>query len=167
MDKLTCDRREFFEAAAAIAAGSRAAAGEISRTADYGTFEAAVLRLDRANGNKRIYPKSVMRACVADNPAGLGRLWHDGQEFGVKDLSRVSHRYTRLRVLGDYVTARIELLHTPCGDQLREMIKNKAVVFRTSGIAGGTTHENGVTVIGKDYRLVSIDAIPVGKAARL
>jgi hypothetical protein len=166
-------RREFLsESLATIGllstGGLGAFVGEVKRVDDK-HFITTILRVDHVNANRRIYPKSVIEKAVANFEHGsvLGELW-DGNGHHRKDVvikfANVSHEVKNIYLEDDYLKAEILILDTPRGKILDSI---KDISFRPFGFGRAKVNENGNVVIGDDYKLIGVDAMPTSMAVKL
>ena len=114
--------------------------------------------LDSPNKNGRIYTKECMKKAIADTKKlieekrFLGEL-EQPQYTGI-NLSNVSHMITDLRIEENKIVADIQVLKTPKGILLQEMMDAKEIEFVQRGL-GKIGKDNIVT----DYTLITIDAV--------
>jgi hypothetical protein len=120
---------------------------------------------DKVNKNKRLYPRKVLEAAIEKlkNREVLGVMGMP-QDTIVK-FSEVSHKANNLRLEGNELKCEIEILKTPNGKILEELLKTNSVEFRTSGIGGGQVNDDGILVIGDSFCLTSINALPLGEGS--
>lgn len=133
-------------------------------------FSAPFLKADVPNGNNRIYTREVLEKIVKDFKK------HDGTCFGQLGMpldgrvhtNILSHKVKDIKFQDNELIADIEVTNTLSGKKLAEMIKNHEVTLRTQGIVSNNVYkENGICVIGNDYELIAINAVPIKDAARL
>jgi len=130
-------------------------------------FSARVLTTDTPNKNNRIYSKEVIQKAIKDfekltkNRSFMGQL---GMTYDAKvNFSMVSHIVTDLN---NELLADIEVLSTPCGKKLQEMLKNDGSVdLRTQGIGIPKYNEEDGTTTVEDYKLIAINAVEAGTGA--
>ena len=133
-------------------------------------FTGSFLRADVPNGNNRIYTREVLEKIVKDFKKN--DIEHCGQ-LGMPCDGRIhadilSHKVNNIKLQDDELIADIEVINTPSGRKLAEMIKNHEVALRTQGMVSNSTYkENGVCVIGNDYELIAINAVPIKDAIQL
>lgn len=137
--------------------------------------EHIVARADRPNGNKRMYPLSVLQKVVADSADAVARRQMIGQlgmpTEAVVQLSHASHIVRSLKLsdfgpqLGWKLIAEIELMATPCGVILKKLLASPGqVAFRTAGVGYGKVNDDGVLVIDDSYKLIGVNAVPAKEA---
>lgn len=115
------------------------------------------------NGNGRMYPQKVLERevknyakLVSENRA-LGELDHP--ETAVVSLNEVSHRVTKIWMEGNTCNGKIEVLSTPKGKILKELIKAGVKLGISSRGTGSTRNENGVTIVEDDFQLICFDMV--------
>ena len=80
------------------------------------------------NGNGRVYPRNILEREVknyqklVDERRALGELDHP--EESVINLRNVSHMITEVRMDGDKVMGKIQVLGTPNGNILKELVNS-------------------------------------------
>ena len=85
---------------------------------------------EKANGNKRIYRKDTLvrevqrLQCMIGERRLIGELDHPSNE--VVHLANASHLITGLHMEGNQVIGEAEILNTPAGKVLQELIKSGA-----------------------------------------
>ncbi len=132
---------------------------------------------DKPNKNNRIYPEKLLQK-ICDENRGLveGRSLFGiigFPENNVIGFGEISHVVTKL-FMGycqdsAHMVADIEILNTPYGKLLQNIIESGTKVsFRLCGV-GSIDITKGTTVSGSDvideFKLISISAVPSDKAA--
>jgi len=158
------DRREFLTE---IAVGCLAMPLLTKPEINGNYLKTEVLRVDHVNGNKRIYPRKVVEKAIADKQQLLGEFWTDGvhRKEGTIHFANVSHEIKNLYLEDDCLMADIQILQTPRGRILKDLLQETA--FRPFGIGSGKVNDDGIFVINDNYKLISIDAMPAKVAAKL
>ena len=127
--------------------------------------EGIVQRADAKNENGRVYPKAILHrevekyisGPIAQNRA-LGELDHP--ESSVISLKNVCHNIKQLRWEGDDLFGRIEILNTPSGNILRDLILNNITVGISSRGMGSVKQLGESTVeVQDDFDLVCWDFV--------
>ena len=99
-----------------------------------------VAKADVPNSNGRIYPQAVLQKCVDDfNKANHKNLRSLVGELGqpadsIIHFTNASHLVTDLKLQDGNLMAEIEVIQTPNGKILSELLKADAVAFRPRGI---------------------------------
>jgi hypothetical protein len=127
--------------------------------------EGIVQRADAKNENGRVYPKNILHREVEKYIAGpiaqnraLGELDHP--ESSVISLKNVCHNIKQLRWEGDDLFGRIEILNTPSGNILRDLILNNITVGISSRGMGSVKQLGESTVeVQDDFDLVCWDFV--------
>lgn len=124
-----------------------------------------IQRANVPNQNSRIYPKDILEREVAryiseeiaQNRA-LGELDHP--EDSVVNLRNVSHNIIDIKWNGDDVIGTIEILTTPSGNILRELLKNGITVGISSRGMGSVKQLYEDTVeVDTDFSLLCWDFV--------
>ena len=127
-------------------------------------------RAEAKNQNGRVYPKDIlMRESQKydDNfikqKRALGELDHP--DSSVVNLQNVSHNITEMHFEGDNLIGTCEILTTPSGNILRELIKNGIKLGISSrGLGSVETvnegpNDNPVQKVGQDFELIAFDFV--------
>ena len=127
--------------------------------------EGVVQRADAKNENGRVYPKAILHREVEKYIAGpiaqnraLGELDHP--ESSVISLKNVCHNIKQLWWEGDDLFGRIEVLNTPSGNILRDLLMNNITVGISSRGMGSVKQLGENTVeVQEDFDLVCWDFV--------
>lgn len=122
-------------------------------------------RADFKNQNGRVYPKDILAreaAAYKNNfvvqRRALGELDHP--ESPVVNLKNVCCNVTELWFEGDDVKGNIEILSTPSGNIVRELIKNNIKLGVSSRGMGSVKQIGESTVeVGDDFSLICFDIV--------
>ena len=127
-------------------------------------------RAEAKNQNGRVYPKDIlMRESkkydenFIKQKRALGELDHP--DSSVVNLQNVSHNITEMHFEGDNLIGTCEILTTPSGNILRELIKNGIKLGISSrGLGSVETVNEGpndqpVQKVGKDFELIAFDFV--------
>ena len=116
------------------------------------------------NGNGRIYRKEILeRELKKYNEAirerrSLGELDHP--DDSVINLKNASHLVTKIWWDGDNVMGKIEVLDTPSGKILKELVKHQCKLGISSRGLGSTKKDNeGNTIVEEDFQLICFDMV--------
>ena len=121
-----------------------------------------IVKANMPNKNNRIYSKEILRKIVEDfeklpDRTLMGQLGMS--EDSVVHLANVSHLVKNLYMSDqDELLADIEVMNTPSGVKLVEMIDQGNVVFRMQGV-GNAESVDGNNVIQENYKMITINAI--------
>ncbi len=127
-------------------------------------------RAEAKNQNGRVYPKEIlMRESkkydenFIKQKRALGELDHP--DSSVVNLQNVSHNITEMHFEGDNLIGTCEILTTPSGNILRELIKNGIKLGISSrGLGSVETVNEGpndqpVQKVGNDFELIAFDFV--------
>jgi len=131
---------------------------------DGGTMLSGVMqRSDVENGNKRVYPHSILvremnayKKLVEERRA-LGELDHPEQS--VINLRNVSHLVTEVWWDGKDVMGKIQVLNTPSGQVLKELVNANIKIGISSRGTGSVRESKGDTVVEDDFQLICFDIV--------
>ena len=120
-------------------------------------------RANTLNGNGRLYNEDILRREVRnyqkliDENRALGELDHP--DSSVVELSKVSHKVTKLWMDGDDVYGKIQVLPTPSGNILRSLVESGVQVGISSRGLGSVREQNGKTIVEDDFQLICFDMV--------
>jgi len=115
------------------------------------------------NGNGRYYSKELWERemdkyqTLIEERRSMGELDHP--ESQVINLQNVSHIITEWNWDGDNVMGKIEILPTPSGNILTELIKNGVTVGVSSRGMGSLEDRGGVMEVQDDFELLCWDFV--------
>ena len=115
------------------------------------------------NGNGRYYAKSLWEREMdkykelIEQRRSMGELDHP--ESSVVNLKNVSHLITEFWWDGDNVMGKIEILPTPAGNILKEIIKSGVTVGVSSRGMGSLEQRNGMMEVQDDFELLCWDFV--------
>tara|TARA_R110002074_G_scaffold113587_1_gene242734 strand:- start:100 stop:762 length:663 start_codon:yes stop_codon:yes gene_type:complete len=120
-------------------------------------------RADAQNGNGRIYPRPILeremenyKKLVKERRA-LGELDHP--DDSVVNLKNASHMVTDVWWNGNDVMGKVQVLNTPSGQVLKELV-NAGVKLGISSRGLGSVHESqGQTIVEDDFQLICFDFV--------
>ena len=122
-------------------------------------------RANAKNQNGRVYPKDILarevaqysKIQVAENRA-LGELDHP--ESSIVNLQNVSHNIRKVWWKGDDVMGQVEVLGTPAGNILKELLK-AGIKLGISSRGLGSVKElgEGTVAVENDFELVCWDFV--------
>jgi len=120
-------------------------------------------RADTRNGNGRVYPGSILeretnnyKKLVKERRA-LGELDHP--DDSVINLKNASHLVTDIWWDKGAVMGKIQVLNTPSGQVLKELV-NAGVKLGISSRGMGSVHESeGNTMVEDDFQLICFDMV--------
>ena len=115
------------------------------------------------NGNGRYYAKDLWEREMdkykelIEQRRSMGELDHP--ESSVVNLKNVSHLISEYWWDGDNVMGKIEILPTPAGNILKELIKHGVTVGVSSRGMGSLEQRNGMMEVQNDFELLCWDFV--------
>ena len=115
------------------------------------------------NGNQRMYPPQIImrevknyQKLVKENRA-LGELDHP--ENNVISLEKVSHRVTAIWMEGNIAMGKVQVLNTPSGKILQELVNGGCKMGISSRGMGSVREDMGTTIVEDDFQLICFDFV--------
>jgi hypothetical protein len=139
--------------------------GKLNEDSNGITIVSGVLqRAGAPNQNERVYPRNILeREAIKYNTLikerrALGELDHP--DSGVINLKNVSHNIREIHWEGDDLMGTVEILPTPSGNILMELLRAGILLGISSRGMGSVTplREGGVKV-GEDFELIGWDFV--------
>ena len=125
--------------------------------------EGILATVEVKNGNGRYYSKELWQreinnymSCVKENRA-LGELDHP--DSTIINLKNVSHNIKKIFWDGDNIMGIIEILPTPSGNILKELLKNNITVGVSSRGMGSLQQVGEVLEVQDDFELLCWDFV--------
>jgi hypothetical protein len=125
-------------------------------------------RADKKNQNGRIYPREILMresdkylSEFVSQRRALGELDHP-EERTVVNLANVSHNITEMRWNGDELVGTVEILSTPPGNIVKELIRNGirlGISSRGVGSVRESFMEAGTVEVEEDFNLICFDIV--------
>ena len=118
---------------------------------------------DVLNGNNRMYPPEVLMREVKNyqklvkEKRALGELDHP--DTNVINLAQVSHRVTAIWMEGNTVMGKVQVLNTPSGKILQELVNGGCTMGISSRGMGSVREEKGTTIVEDDFQLICFDFV--------
>lgn len=115
------------------------------------------------NGNGRVYPHAILEREVTNymkmvsERRALGELDHP--DTSVINLSNASHLVTKIWMEDNKCMGKIEVLNTPSGRVLKELVNAGCKLGISSRGMGSVTESNGVTMVEDDFQLICFDMV--------
>lgn len=121
-------------------------------------------RADTLNQNGRIYPQSVLerelrnyQKLISERRA-MGALDHT--DSSIIELNTVSHIVTEAHMDNGIVYGTVEILPTPSGEVLRNLVESNVTVGISSrGVGSTQSDDNGYQVVQEDFQLICWDFV--------
>ena len=120
-------------------------------------------RADAQNGNGRVYPRGILEREVENykkivkERRALGELDHP--EDSVVNLKNASHMVTDVWWDGDDVLGKVQILNTPSGQVLKELINAGVKLGISSRGLGSVSEQMGKTIVEDDFQLICFDFV--------
>ncbi len=121
-------------------------------------------KAETRNGNGRVYPKSVLEREVEryqqliNERRALGELDHPDES--VINLKNASHLISKMWWDGNNVMGKVEVLDTPAGKVLKELIKADCKLGISSrGMGSVRESQAGEVVVEDDFQLICFDMV--------
>lgn len=115
------------------------------------------------NGNGRVYRKETLarelenyQKAISERRS-LGELDHP--DDSVINLKNASHLVTKMWWNGDSVMGKIEVLDTPSGRILKDLVKAGVKLGISSRGLGSVKQEKGQTIVEDDFQLICFDMV--------
>lgn len=139
--------------------------GRVNEDAEGRTLVKGILqRAGAPNQNERVYPKEILMREVKKYETlikerrALGELDHP--DSSVINLKNVSHNVREIHWEGDDVVGTVEILPTPSGNILKELLKANILLGISSRGMGSVKPINGGKVeVGEDFELLGWDFV--------
>ena len=129
------------------------------------TVKGILQKANERNQNGRVYRREILEREVenykknfVNERRAVGELDHP--EKSIIELKNVSHNITEIHWEGDSVMGTVEILTTPSGNILRELIKNNIRLGISSRSIGSVKEgRDGSSVVGEDLELICFDFV--------
>ena len=115
------------------------------------------------NGNGRVYRKETLNREIENyqksinERRSLGELDHP--DDSVINLKNASHLVTKTWWQGESVMGKIEVLDTPSGKILKDLVKANVKLGISSRGLGSVKQEKGHTIVEDDFQLICFDIV--------
>jgi|SRR5210317_241731 len=127
-------------------------------------IEGVFAQSEQKNRNGRIYPKSIMEKAVnkyvteqVSKKRAVGELNHpDGPTV---NLDKVSHLITDLRMEGNDVMGKAQILDTPMGKIVKGLLEGGVQLGVSTRGMGSLENRNGVAYVRDDFILNTVDIV--------
>lgn len=123
-----------------------------------------IQRADAKNGNNRVYPKKVLDREVQNylklirERRSVGELDHP-ESRTIVELKNVSHLLTKIWWQGADVYGTFEILNTPSGRILRELLDENIKLGVSSRGLGTVSERMGSSMVEDDFQLICFDFV--------
>ncbi len=115
------------------------------------------------NHNGRIYPPEVLfrevkkYSILVNERRALGELDHPSSP--IIELKNVSHLITNIYIRGDDVRGDIEILNTPQGQIMRNIVEQGVKIGISSRGIGSLQKEGETNIVQDDFELIAFDSV--------
>ena len=122
-----------------------------------------IQRADALNGNRRVYSERILRremdryGNLVKERMALGELDHP--ETSTVMLEKVSHLVTEVWWNGKDVMGKIEVLNTPRGKILQELVNANVKIGISSRGTGSVRESKEGTIVEDDFSLICFDIV--------
>ena len=127
-------------------------------------IEGVFMQADKKNRNGRIYDKSILEGAVnkyvteqVKTGRAVGELNHP--EGPTINLDKVSHKITELKFEGSDVIGKASILNTPMGKIVEGLLEGGVKLGVSSRGMGTLVNKQGVSHVGKDFMLSTVDIV--------
>tara|TARA_R110002073_G_scaffold99677_3_gene227513 strand:- start:437 stop:1051 length:615 start_codon:yes stop_codon:yes gene_type:complete len=120
-------------------------------------------RADAQNGNGRVYPKGILEreienySKIVKERRALGELDHP--DDSVVNLKNASHMITEVWWDGNDVMGKAQILNTPSGQVLKELVNAGVKLGISSRGLGSVSEQMGKTIVEDDFQLICFDFV--------
>ena len=118
----------------------------------------------KKNQNGRIYPDEILEREVSkyvsnfiQNQNSWGELDHP--ESSVVSLKNVSHKVLNLEWQDDNLIGTVEVLNTPNGNILKELLKKGNIGISSRGLGTLKKVSESTSIVGEDFELIAFDFV--------
>jgi len=125
-------------------------------------LKGVIQKADTLNQNGRVYPKEIIEREIRNyqkfitEDRAFGELDHPAES--VVSFKNVSHVMREAYMEGNVVKGSLEVLNTPCGKIVQELVKAGTKIGISSRGVGTTEQRDGITVV-TDWTLVAFDIV--------
>jgi hypothetical protein len=127
-------------------------------------IEGVFMQSNKKNRNGRIYEKKTMEKAVekyvteqVKTGRAVGELNHP--EGPTVNLDKVSHKITDLHWQGNDVVGKASILKTPMGKIVEGLLEGGVKLGVSSRGMGSLVQKNGVSYVGDDFMLSTVDIV--------
>ena len=127
-------------------------------------IEGVFAQADQKNRNGRVYPRPIMESAVnkyvteqVSKKRAVGELNHP--EGPTVNLDKVSHLITDLRLEGNDVVGKAQILDTPMGKIVQGLLEGGVQLGVSTRGMGSLENRNGVAYVKDDFILATVDIV--------
>ena len=125
------------------------------------SFSRSVLKIGYSD-KKMIYPRDLVKESISKEGEIYGKFHEGPYSFNPgrcpRSLDSITHKVSKLYIQYPYLMADIELLDTPSGHMLKNIMMNTDVAFRAAWW-GDWDDDNGISIVNS-FKIYTIDAMP-------
>ena len=120
-------------------------------------------RAGEKNGNGRVYPREILErevenySKIVKERRALGELDHP--DDSVVNLKNASHMITEVWWDGNDVMGKAQILNTPSGQVLKELVNAGVKLGISSRGLGSVSEQMGKTIVEDDFQLICFDFV--------
>ena len=156
--------REYFELCDGGICEDLLTEAEKRRVAEGAIILSGVMQMSETqNGNGRVYPHAILEREVknykkaVNERRALGELDHP--DTSVVNLANTSHLVTDIWMEGKKCMGKIEVLNTPSGRVLKELVNAGVKLGISSRGMGSVKESGGQTIVEDDFQLLCFDLV--------
>lgn len=127
-------------------------------------IEGVFAQSESKNRNGRVYPKAIMERAVGkyvteqvSKRRAVGELNHP--EGPTVNLDKVSHLITDLRMEGNDVMGKAQILDTPMGQIVKGLLEGGVQLGVSTRGMGSLEQRNGINYVREDFILNTVDIV--------
>lgn len=127
-------------------------------------IEGVFAQSESKNRNGRVYPKAIMERAVGkyvteqvSKRRAVGELNHP--EGPTVNLDKVSHLITDLRMEGNDVMGKAQILNTPMGQIVKGLLEGGVQLGVSTRGMGSLEQRNGINYVREDFILNTVDIV--------
>lgn len=127
-------------------------------------IEGVFAQADQKNRNGRVYPRAIMESAVAkyvqeqvSKKRSVGELNHP--EGPTVNLDKVSHLITELKLVGNDVIGKAQILDTPMGKIVKGLLEGGVQLGVSTRGMGSLEQKNGIMYVKNDFILSTVDIV--------
>ena len=127
-------------------------------------IEGIFMQSEKKNRNGRVYKRGILESAVdkyvteqVSKGRAVGELDHP--EGPTVNLDRVSHKIDDLRWDGDDVYGKAQILNTPCGRIVKDLLDGGVQLGVSSRGMGSLTQSEDCSYVGEDFFLNTVDIV--------
>lgn len=135
-------------------------------------IQTPIICVDRPNGNGHLYTKESVENMLSKlfpNTNLFGTVGFPAEPPHNIQMKDISHKVNRLYMKDwmdtPWLHAEIEILDTPQGRVLKDVMKDQDICFRTSAEVSDYKYDENNICIVHDFEIKSVNAIPTSEAS--